>query len=466
MTKYNKTIIIITLFFVCLGISTPLNFGDDMVWGSASGIDRLHSFFEGYNGRYLGNLLIMAMTRNSFIRVILYALINTGIVVLIGKMAKIKHSKGLVLILLLLLTMPVSVYGETFGWFSGFANYNMGMFFCLLAMVLVENNRPWWLIGIVGFSAQLFMENISLYNVMAAIILFFLWRKKTSFISRMSYLLSTFSGAFFMFSNSVYRKIESGADEYRQIDFGNIFKVFVTDYFNYFLIGNMIIVVLLSILLLYLIKDEQQPIYKVVTWFMTAYTAVIIILNVSGAVHKGMPLLFNISLVTFGLLYLACIVFIIITKNEVFDDRETVIFWGFSAGAILSPFLLIEPFGPRAEFTSYIFFIVIIVYLFDKLPQTFDLKTYVVTAACIISVGLIIINMSNNYVSNERMANVDTSPASKVITIVDVPFSQFGHHLTPVPRSKISHRMFKRYYDIPKDVKINVTKYRNTLYQN
>ena len=43
--------------------------GDDWAWGSKIGIDRLNNWFENYNGRYVGNLIVLAMTRSNPIQI-------------------------------------------------------------------------------------------------------------------------------------------------------------------------------------------------------------------------------------------------------------------------------------------------------------------------------------------------------------------------------------------------------------
>lgn len=36
---------------------------DDLTWGSSMGLDRLRSWFAGYNGRYVGNIIVILLTR-------------------------------------------------------------------------------------------------------------------------------------------------------------------------------------------------------------------------------------------------------------------------------------------------------------------------------------------------------------------------------------------------------------------
>lgn len=56
---------------------------DDWAWGTSVGMERLASHFAGYNGRYLGNLLIIFLTKNAFIKTIGMAVISFAVVLLI-----------------------------------------------------------------------------------------------------------------------------------------------------------------------------------------------------------------------------------------------------------------------------------------------------------------------------------------------------------------------------------------------
>ena len=51
--------------FSALAFLFPLS-GDDWAWGSSIGMDRLHTLFRDYNGRYAGNLAALLLTRVGF----------------------------------------------------------------------------------------------------------------------------------------------------------------------------------------------------------------------------------------------------------------------------------------------------------------------------------------------------------------------------------------------------------------
>ena len=69
----NKYYILLFLLFALLCYFFPYS-GDDWAWGTQIGIDRLNIWFDNYNGRYAGNLLILAITRSKLLRIIIESL--------------------------------------------------------------------------------------------------------------------------------------------------------------------------------------------------------------------------------------------------------------------------------------------------------------------------------------------------------------------------------------------------------
>lgn len=367
--------------------------------------------------------------------------------------------KSVIVTLFLLLCMPVNVYAQTFGWFSGFANYNMGMFFSLFMIYVVQKNNSWALILIISFFGQFFMENITLYNIFAALVLFVLWKQRATVLVRLSYLIGTVTGAAVMFSNSVYHMIEIGADNYRRFDFGNIIKVFFNQYLSYFLVKNMVVVVVLSLLMIYFIRKnkEQYPIRL----FITCYTTGIVYFNIAGLEMNAIPFVVTIVITIATIGYLFCILRIIQT-NELFStNRQDILFFGLSTGIILSPFLVIEPFGPRAEFTSYLFWVIVICILVDKIPASINYNKALIPIVSVMGVCLLGIHLSNFYVFVNRMNHVRISNDKKTVKIYDVPFSKFGHHISPPKAIRVSHHSVKTTYGIPVDTEVVFEKYSN-----
>ena len=50
---------------------------DDWAWGGSVGIERLQTWFDNYNGRYFGNILVLILTRSDVLRASFEALTLT-----------------------------------------------------------------------------------------------------------------------------------------------------------------------------------------------------------------------------------------------------------------------------------------------------------------------------------------------------------------------------------------------------
>lgn len=61
------------VFVFLLSLLFPYS-GDDWAWGSQIGLDRLAAHFEAYNGRYVGNLIVLAMTRSNVLKALCMSL--------------------------------------------------------------------------------------------------------------------------------------------------------------------------------------------------------------------------------------------------------------------------------------------------------------------------------------------------------------------------------------------------------
>lgn len=113
--------------------------GDDWGWGSQIGIERLEGWFADYNGRYAGNLLVMALTRNKLV----CALTVSAFLVCVSVFPKIFASgRGIApyaLGVLLLITVPKGVFTQAVVWTSGFSNYVPPIVFTMLYFILIRN---------------------------------------------------------------------------------------------------------------------------------------------------------------------------------------------------------------------------------------------------------------------------------------------------------------------------------------
>ncbi|MGX6962766.1 hypothetical protein [Vagococcus xieshaowenii] len=433
-----------------------------MDWGGAGGMERLKNHFDNYNGRYLGNLAIIMITRNIVIRTLFYAFINTGIIYLINQLLETKKKSSIALTLFLLLCMPALVYGQSFGWYSGFVNYNLGMFFVLWGLFLLLKKDSPFILFFVMIAGQLFMENITIFNVISAVIFLVTLHRTVKLTSLTSYFLGTLVGTAIMFSNSVYHQISAGNDGYRAIDFSAINLVLIKQYIPYMVIDNWLLITILSALIVYVIHGVRR--FQWMSLYVISYTLGLVLFNMYHWKLEGVPFIFTVAIIILTIGYLLIIATVIFQHYIFKENRWLLLYLGIGSGVIISPFLVIEPFGPRGEFTSYLLLTIIVVAIWDKacdLSISKELQKYVVYLSCLICMIFIGIHATNRYVMITRMDKMEYSDDRKSVVISDVPFPRHGQNLSPFMSWVISPKMFREYYNLPDDLDIKFVTYRS-----
>ena len=190
--------------------------GDDWAWGSHIGLERLSNSFRNYNGRYLGNLLILALSRSHFLNAVAFALVLTLLIYLMQKAGTGLFRSTCLFIPLLFFLMPSTMFRQVFSWASGFVNYVPSMVFVLLFLVIIRRSMQpdapaltvWRaaFILVTGFAGQLFVEHVTLYMVAASLLMLLVCSliKKKLHVESLLYAISCIAGAAFMFTNGAY----------------------------------------------------------------------------------------------------------------------------------------------------------------------------------------------------------------------------------------------------------------------
>lgn len=123
-TKKSKSLRLLTVLLSVAAVAAMLwcapYFKDDWAWGSQVGLDRLQTHFTGYNGRYLGNLLVMVLTRSLPVKIILMTAGVLALPLLVSRLANKKLFLLFPLSLLGVAVMPADLFRQTVVWASGF----------------------------------------------------------------------------------------------------------------------------------------------------------------------------------------------------------------------------------------------------------------------------------------------------------------------------------------------------------
>lgn len=100
---------------------------DEWAWGTQTGLDNLHRFFQGYNGRYFGDLISLVITRSVLIKAVFMSatlcLLVSALIHFLQTITIVQISGLRGLVLGLLFVVPVSLFAQIYGWPAAYVNF-------------------------------------------------------------------------------------------------------------------------------------------------------------------------------------------------------------------------------------------------------------------------------------------------------------------------------------------------------
>ena len=487
------------LFLMWLGLCICFPYtGDDWAWGSSIGTERLYSWFDNYSGRYLGNLIVLVLTRSVVLRSIVMAGVFTGIVYLTEQLFKQK-SVFFIATLCILLT-PRLVMRQAMVWTAGFANYSTSILLTLFFFVYVNEHvkttptqyRPGTLVGLLalGFANTLIVEHFTVFHVVISILIvaFFLVKERIMRWDFFTYCLGTVCGACWMFSNSVYRSISSNSDGYRTVAENGILQKAINNYFgiiyresygyNWFL--NTILLVFCILLALRVLRKKNDKGALEKALLMTGLS--IMILFWSGSVLYLLRYGYEYQYYAIGAgdyiggcttllnLIATITVSVIVTKKETIDIR-LVLLWG-AALLLIGPLFAVTPIGSRCFFGTYIVLMLIaceLIFVYSE-GRSFGQFGKVMTAVCLI--GILVLFVWHYFVFIQ-IHNVDRARLEYIrqglrdgresVELYHLPYEGYLWTATPFKENDVWEERYKLFYDIPESVDLIITKYDENI---
>lgn len=467
---------LVWMFYFIIAILTPLTC-DDWVWATDTGIERLRSLFDNYNGRYLGNIVEIIGTRSVIAKGLLMAVVNTLIVFFISKIIwEDTSNKNIFTVFVFVLVMPLSIFSQTYGWAAGFANYNTSILLTLMALYIFRNliygtneDTPnsvisVLLIFILGLCSQLFAEHVTVYNLLFSLFLLVLslFQRKSK-IKPIAYLIGISLGTIIMFSNQAYLTILQGKDSYRTMEnaglFNRLVNIFSTIMSDQLIMNNMIINFCISVLLAIVIcKSSKYPYLRIIfSSYLVFYPLYCFfgtyIMEVSFMVNSNL-LIYLKALASF--LYILTIGFsVLLFVNK---DKLQIIFYVCSFALIAGPLFFVTPLSPRCFIASYMFLVLIVCNLL-KLPENVKIYSSISTVIRYSSLVLtsifiaVFIMINKNYSYRVDYVQIKVANGEKEIDFWNIPNEHFLYEATPNPNGYME-KNFKIYYNIPQDVEL------------
>lgn len=246
MTKKDKWIswimILVTFIYIAMiSYITPLSSTDDLnflMMSRKTDSTMLTEALHYGNGRLLGNLTAMLLSRYLWLRTILKPAVIVGIIVLLWKLLDINTVVGRFFMTLMFLLMPASLMAETITWNSGFANYvppvlgllTCGWLVCRIDVISsfattsegrrrknIKRTIMFTALGVTGFVGQLFVEHISFVAIVISGVFVICMKKRRSIAAPVVWLAVAVAGMCLMTFISLHFKEHAFIPGYRHV---------------------------------------------------------------------------------------------------------------------------------------------------------------------------------------------------------------------------------------------------------
>ncbi len=497
--KNWKLYLFYTFLFVFLFILTyyfPYS-NDDWAWGSKTGLERLQNGFKDYNGRYLGNLLVILLTRSNIFKALLMTITYFGIGYFIKKIVN-KNSNGVMIFsILMLFLVNRFVFRETIVNTSGFINYSFNMLLVLIFIAYIKDvfkkvdfKEKWYnlvLLFILGVCSTLFMEHITTYLLALCLVLCIYSYIKYKKIpkSYLIYFAGVIVGSIIMFTNGAYLHVVKGDDFYRTVTTKqslivtmarNYFNKIQTNAFSRNLVINLVVSALMLVLSYkFLVNNKVVKWKKVCLQLLNLYSvfySVFLILGtnfdfdiVTGSSHYITG--FMTALYCVSLLLIVLLVFI--DKNKYYDRviGYRLVFYMVSIVIILGPLLVLTPVGPRCSLPALVVYILMASELYNLLIE--DKNGYI--AKSLLAVLIVVLSSylyiyHNVYVSNKERYEVVKMQLDAKMDPIYIKKNKYEKYIWKNnPVSKTWDNRFLDFYSFDSQVDIKVLEPNDIKYK-
>lgn len=470
---------VIFVLLLCLCYLFPYT-GDDWAWGGPIGIERLNNRFDNYSGRYVGNLIVLALTRSNILKAVVMALCLTGIVMLVNKLTG-EEKNGIFLISAVLLYMPVTLLRQAIVWTSGFSNYTTSIFLTLIYIYYTRNiysssvpKYPLWHIAplcLLGFVNTLIVEHITVYNILLSlyVTVYALIRFKRAFAQHIAYLAGAVAGTLTMLSNPVYKTVLNGDDKYRTIGSGGLGEIVLKAGKAYFdtvmpegFLNNFVLNLFLAavcIAVWYCVKDRLSNKSRVIGGMSLAVIvmyASLSLMNRVGSVDATGALVYAQGGAT-AIYILAVFIFLIILPFAAQEKAKLLFIFG-STGCMIAPLLVVTPIGSRCFFAPYVMILLLAMELYSNIDEAVKAKASLLTrSAALASVAAIVFlfyiysTIYSANISRVEKAREDSVKQS-VVEVCRLPYKKYVW-CSDVDK-EIWAKRFKQFNGIDENVKI------------
>jgi len=351
--------------------------GDDWYWGTKP--FSWQSIIE-VNGRYLGSVLSLIITRIKWLRVVICTVVSVAIIYVMSLNGDRHKVFFFIIAAGFFVAMPIETLKESLVWASGFANYAPSALAVVAYVTLVRgefsDEAPVYgkavpyLAAALGVVGALFVETVTLGNLIvgAAVLIYHFIRFKKPSATLIAFLGGAIVGAILMFINPAV-----GAEGYRGIDYriSYIINRYMGSFHYWFAYYNFVINAILVCLMIWRAVKKLaslKPLAKIVV--IACFAVQIVYLIISGfdyfgsAVMDKIPHIWGIrGLLT--LCFFASLIAEAVFLSDGINERLNFIFILGSILAYTLALLVVNPIGPRNFICPYLLYAVFAITLLN-----------------------------------------------------------------------------------------------------
>ena len=465
---------VFALAFWAIASKVPAS-GDDWAWGTEEGLQRLKSGFQGYNGRYLGNIIVLLLTRMGWFTPLLQAVGFAVIIVLVLDLTRNRTLVGYASIGSLVFLIPIHMWSESAVWVSGFANYASATIVMLIFLraALKELSgqfahpvRPVGQVGILAFAfiSQLVVEHVTLYLFVASIgALAIDYLEQRMFSRRLTcWVLGFGAGAMVMFSNPAYRELSDG-QSYKKLGAQSTSplaaaKEALRDQIstNGMVSNTAVIFAICSLSALTAVVMYASGVGSLRARLVQLVLGLFALVGAVAAASRltNQPVESGSTKTVLASAVVLVVVLWAVTLQKDAGDRLVIIVAVLSLLALSLPLLVVTPIGARNFLPSYALLLVVVSVLLSNLASLTDARVAGLWCAVMVAIGAVAwVHLYGIYSEIDHAADKRERSVRSQVGSDSPQWLQY-----PDPSNPVYARRFKVYYDVPKDVTVRLVR--------
>lgn len=483
-------------FMLLIGLALLVMFAmsfprlDDLTWGSSVGLDRLSTWFAGYNGRYVGNIVVILLTRlPAGLRAAAELAILSG--ALYCAHCVLPNKGTFCFFILALLTLPLELYAQGLVWTSGFANYTTAAAVMLFELgtyhkIVIQNktlSKAGYIVFFtVCFLGQMILENLAIYSVLlAGGAVVYSWSRGEKEMRRhlLAAMILTVCATAAVFLNSSYHSALAGdGGNYKEISLAlpELWAKFETEVVPWLVQKNHLLNLALSVvlLLLWLTREARGkgPSQNRLGCFCGALLSAFFCYDVMDSSWLNTAAYGKTAYALLALFYGAFIIVTIVANAPDRSSRLTLLTLALSQIALAGPLVPARPLTARCFFLNGILWCLLLAALlqlllarrglcFDKTAAQKSVAR-ITQLICICYLVFVLCAQSQSWhIQALRMDSIRSGirQGAQTIVLPEVPLSGIYCYGANVGNDDYWQANYKRYYAIPEGVKVEFMNY-------